>query len=734
LGLCSAAVILGISYSAAAADNNQETSWELSADRLTHDQESAAITAECNVLLKELGKEKPYGVEINADRIQYNTRSQQVEAVGNLRLRERYGEIRSSNASIDLEKQTGLFNEATLFRYENNLHLSGDLLEKTGKNTYHLENGKFTSCTTEEDEAPPWSIWSKDIKVDLSGYARLKHATFRIKDVPVFYTPYLLLPALVGNKSGFLFPEFSKSERNGTGVVVPFFISMTPSYDTTIYGGDYSKRGTVLGAEFRYLAGLRSKGNFMVSYIDDSLKDKVHDEYKSDGWLRTNSDRYWVRGKANHDFGNRLVGRLDVDVISDRDYLQEFKNGLLGFSRSNNYFIDEYNRGFQAETVDLRENTLQLSKIWSTTDLQTELSVIDDEQPGPVDETPIWAVPRITYSGLLPILKTPVDLTWGSEYVYFWRDEGIGAHRLDLFPQLNGPVSLSPYLEASYLLGLRETLYSVETHGNLAEEQWTNDDFQSRAMYNVGFNLATTAVRDYDLSVGSFKTFRHAIRPELFYTYADDIYEDELPQLDSKDDIGTINWLKYSLNNYFRVIRFDDPVLFNNNFSSLEISQVYDFDASDHPFSDLYFELILRTFEDLYLLFETTVSMYGEGITLYSLETRYANQRGDIFNLDYRYKNNLAIEAPYFYLKNDADSLHEITSEFQSKLSSLFSARYDLTYSFSTSNMVDSTFTLIYHPHCWEAELSFSKTPDDKSFALMFSLSGLGDTPKLGMP
>jgi LPS-assembly protein len=729
-----AAAILGNSYSASAADENQEVSWELSADRLTNDQESTAIIAEGDVVLKELGKEKPYGVEINADRLQYNTRSQQVEAVGNLRIRERYGEIRATKAAIDLEKRTGLFSEATLFRYENNLHLSGDLLEKTGKLTYHLENGKFTSCTTEEDEAPPWSIWSKDVKVDLSGYAKLKHATFRIKDVPVLYSPYLLLPALVGNKSGFLFPEFSKSERNGTGVVVPFFISLTPSYDTTIYGGDYSKRGTVLGAEFRYLAGLRSKGNFMVSYIDDSLKDTPDDEYKSDGWLRTNSDRYWLRGKANHDFGNRLVGRLDVDVISDRDYLQEFKNGMLGFSRSNKYFIDEYNRGFQTETVDLRENTLQLSKVWSTTDLQTELSVIDDEQPGPVDETPVWAVPRITYSGLLPILKTPVDLTWGSEYVYFWRDEGIGAHRLDLFPQLNGPVNLSPYLEASYLLGLRETLYSVKTHGNLAEEQWTHDDFQSRAMYNAGFNLATTAVRDYDLSIGSFKSFRHAIRPGLFYTYVDDIYEDNLPQLDSKDDIGTINWLKYSLNNYFRVIRFDDPVLFNNNFSSLEISQVYDFDTSDHPFSDLYFELILRTFEDLYLLFETTVSMYGEGITLYSLETRYANQRGDIFNLDYRYKNNPAIEAPYFYTKSDEDSLHEITSDFRSKLSTNFSAGYNLTYSFSTSSMVDSSFSLIYHPHCWEMEFTFSKTPDDKSFALMFSLSGLGDTPKLGLP
>ncbi len=734
LGLCIAFAIPGFCYSASAADKEKPISWELSADRLTNEQESAAMTAEGNVVLKELGMEKPHGVEINADRIQYNTESHQVEAIGNLRLRERYGEISAARAVIDLEKRTGLFSEATLFRYETNLHLSGDLLEKTGKQTYHLENGKFTSCTTEEGEAPSWSIWSKDVHVDLSGYAKLKHATFRIRDVPILYSPYLLVPALAGNQSGFLFPELSESERSGTGVVVPFFISLTPSYDTTIYGGDYSKRGTVLGAEFRYRTGLHSKGTFVASYLDDSLEDKIDDEYKSDGFLRTNSNRYWLRGKANHDFGNRLVGRLDVDVISDHDYLQEFQNGILGYNRSNKHFIDEYNRGFQTETVNLRENTLQLSKVWSTTDLQTELSVIDDEQPEPSDETPLWAVPRITYSGLLPILQTPVDLTWGSEYVYFWRDEGIAAHRLDLFPQLNGPIGLSPYLESSYLLGLRETLYSVNKHGDLAEEQWSYDDFQSRAMYNIVLDLATTAVKDYDLSIGSFKAFRHAIRPELRYSFVDEIYEDELPQLDSKDDIDKINRLKYSLNNYFRIIRFDDPVLFKNNYSSLEISQVYDFDASDKPFSDIYFELILRTFDDLYLLFETTASMYGEGITLYSLETRYANQRGDIFNLDYRYKTNPEIEAPYFFTESDEDSLHEITSDFQSKLSDLFSAKYNLTYSFSSNSMVDSTFTLVYHPHCWELDLSFSKTPDDKSFALLFSLSGLGDTLELGMP
>ena len=170
-GLCSIALIMGTTCPSSAADKIQAASWELSADRLTHEQEKDRIEASGNVILKELGKEHPHGVEINADRINYDINNQQVEAIGNLRLRERYDEIKASRAQIDLQNETGLFNDATLFRYENNLHLSGDLLEKTGRHTLHLENGKFTSCTAEEGEAPSWSIWSKDVQVDLQGYA-----------------------------------------------------------------------------------------------------------------------------------------------------------------------------------------------------------------------------------------------------------------------------------------------------------------------------------------------------------------------------------------------------------------------------------------------------------------------------------------------------------------------------------------------------------------------------------
>lgn len=727
------AFILAFLSSAYGADEGS-LPWEISADRITHQQKPEKVIAEGNVVLQQYKENIPTGLEIEADRILYNINDNSIDATGNLYIRERYSDVWASEARIDLANQLGAFKDATIFWKKNNLFASASLIEKTAKELYHFENGKFTTCPSEKDKAPDWSIWGRDIKISRNDYASIKHATFRVKDVPVFYLPYLRIPIGSNKKSGFLFPEYSSSQRNGTGLITPIFINLAPSYDMTVYPGYYSDRGIIAAGEFRYIADYNSRGTFMINYLDDTLEDTPANEFKSDGQLRTNSTRYWFRGKADHDFGNRLVAKLDLDVVSDRDYLQEFRKGIIGFDQSNNDFLAIYKRGIQAETEDLRENTLQFSKIWSSTDLQAEISIIDDIRDASDEATPPWALPRVAYSGLLPFMQTPVDLLWGTEYVYFWRDEGVGAHRIDLFPQVNGPLSFSPYLESSYLLGIRETLYFIEPHDSAAEAEFADRDFEQRTFYNVLLTGATTLSRDYELSSGKYKSFRHAIRPELSYLLVQGSGQGDLPVLDNEDRIIEKNWLQLSLNNYFRAIRLDEISLFRTNFSSFKVSQVYDIDAENHPFSDLYFEFIIRGFQNLFFSYETTISVYGEGVTTYSLDARYKNKRGDRFSLDYRYKRDPEISLPYFYSDTGGESLNELRTRVESRLSQLFSVKFDSTYSMSSDNTVNSTFSLIYHNPCWTLEFAANRTPDDTGFYLLFSLAGISTPLDFELP
>jgi len=231
-----------------------------------------------------------------------------------------------------------------------------------------------------------------------------------------------------------------------------------------------------------------------------------------------------------------------------------------------------------------------------------------------------------------------------------------------------------------------------------------------------------------------YKTFRHAIRPELSYILVQGADQDDLPILDNEDRLLEKNWLQYGLNNYFRAIRLDEIALFRSNFSSLKINQVYDVDAEDHPFSDLYFEFIVRGFQDLFFSYATTLSVYGEGVTTYSLETLYKNRRGDSINLDYRYKLHPDIAFPYFYTDASSESLHEIRGNFASRLSQLFSIKFDTTYSLSSKSTVDSTFSLVYHNPCWKLEFAASKNVDDTSFYLLFSLAGIGTPIGFSLP
>lgn len=731
---CLAALLLLANLPVALAAEPDSLPWKISADQITHQQKPETVTAEGNVVLQQFRDDRPTGLEVKADSIRYNIEENSVDAVGNLHLRDRYDEVRASEARIDLQKQVGFFKQASIFWQDTNLSAGAELIEKTDIKSYHFVNGKLTTCPPVKDKAPDWSIWGKDVEITLNDYAKLKHATFRVKDVPIFYLPYLKIPIRNEKKTGLLFPEYSSSDRNGIGIIAPVFLNLSPSYDMTLYPGYYSERGPVFSGEFRYIAGNRSRGTFMVNYLDDKLEDTLEDDFKSDGILRTNEKRYWIRGKADHDFGNRLVAKLDIDVVSDRDYLQEFKKGIIGFDQANSDFLALYNRGFQADSVDLRENTLQLSKVWTTTDLQAEINIIDDLRDDPDEVTPPWAVPRVAYSGLLPLLKTPLDLTWGTEYVYYWRDEGVGAQRINLYPQLNGPIGISPYLEASYLVGLRETLYFIDTHDEISEEIWADNDFEHRTFYNVLLSGATTLSRDYDIKFRNYKAFRHAIRPELSYLLEKGSSQDDLPLLDNEDRILEKNWLQYGLNNYFRAIRLDEIALFRRNFSSFKISQVYDIDAEDHPFSDLYFEFIIRGFANLFLRYETSVSVYGEGVTTYSLETRYKNRRGDRLNLDYRYKLHPDIDPPYFFTDALGESLHEIRANFESRLSQLFSVKFDTTYSLSSDSTVDSTFSLIYHNPCWNLEFAATRNTGDTSFYLLFSLAGIGTPLDFGLP
>nr|WP_275888421.1 LPS assembly protein LptD [Desulfobulbus alkaliphilus] len=596
------------------------------------------------------------------------------------------------------------------------MHLQGRVIEKTGEVTYYIDDGWIITCKLKEGQTPPWSFAAADTKITDGGYAFLRHATFRVKNVPILYTPYMILPAKRKRQTGFLFPSVYLSDRDGTGFELPFFINISPNMDATLYPRYMVNRGLMTGAEFRYIADENSKGMFMGNYLYDSLSDPSEVEYyREGGFTHDNKDRYWLRGKVDQDF-NEWTTRLDLEIVSDRDYLREFDSGPTGITNSQERYLESFGRGFRDRTTAFRDNTFSVLRSWDNgSSLRGDFLLINDVSDAtytPDRPSPAWKLPSLKYSGLMPVAALQgADFSWDTEYVNFWREEGVGAHRFDLFPRLSVAVPLTPYLETTVRGGVRNTHYLIQDNGATA---WEDTDSENRFLYTLGGNVGTTMMRDFGVSIGDIDTLNHTLRPFVSYSYTDIPNKVALPRFDSVDTLGEENIIFYGINNFFDASGSRNGRAFERQYAYVRMQQGYDLrsEKSDEPFTDLSFDVGLYPRQAMRLRYRTNIDMYGDGAYRHAVEGEYNSGRGDRYSLDYRY--------------NSRSDTNSVTAGIWQLLPYYLAVGYRIERAIEASETLEEVFTLRYSPACWSVEFTAENTPGDQTFMLTFHLLNIG--------
>lgn len=117
--------------------------------------------------------------------------------------------------------------DSKVFFEETNIHFASKEARKEGEMVYFFQDGVFTTCDYDDDRSPVWSLTLKEADIDVDGFIFMKHSFLRIKDVPVFYLPYMAFPGRMDRQTGFLDPEISGSDRGGSGFMAPFFIDLS---------------------------------------------------------------------------------------------------------------------------------------------------------------------------------------------------------------------------------------------------------------------------------------------------------------------------------------------------------------------------------------------------------------------------------------------------------------------------------------------------------------------------
>jgi LPS-assembly protein len=737
------------------AETIQTDEWQIEADKVLRFEDPKSVIAEGNVVLTKLvvlpPKQETKAIEtsdwsvlleedsgevvveevvtqevtvdttpryktetiIKADWIAYDVEQNSIKAKGNVSISNDTDQLLAEEGVLNLSNETGTFKEATILRKSLDLHLEGETIDKTGVNTYRIQNGWVVTCKVEEENTPPWSFAANETNVTQGEYAVLKHATFRIKDVPVLYTPWLMVP--VGNKrqTGLLFPEISNSDQSGFGFNLPLFINLSDSTDLTLYPEYLANRGFMPGMEYRYILGAQKKGTLMGSYLYDELSDPSETEYRQEtGYTHTNQDRYWVRGKLDHDFDNSVVTRVDLDIVSDRDYLTEFNSGVTGFDDSNENFLDVYGRGFQNKTSDQRENSFKLLKIWDGMALEGVFLGINDVRQDKTSPTPLWKLPSLDFTGSQPLGESPLTLDWDTDYVNYYREDGVGGHRFDIYPRLSAPLPLGPYLEARSEVGVRDTFYSVQTYG---DGTWDEDDTPNRFLGDFHTEIGTTLLRDFALNMGNTTGLTHNFRPFVQYDYLSDTNQDDLPDFDTVDRQEHENAITYGIDNFFTLFGQKNGKDIESDYGYLKIRQSYDLrnEESDTPFSEVNVKLAWNPLRALRILYKTDIDVYGEGVTFYGLESYYSNSRGDYLNLDYRY--------------DKFDDIHQLNVSARAQLLDAIFAAYAIEHSLSESRIIEQNISLMYKPACWSVELKSKYTPGDHTISVLFNLANIGN-------
>ncbi|MBL1292911.1 MAG: LPS assembly protein LptD [Thiotrichales bacterium] len=425
---------------------------------------------------------------LNADTVRYTRSNQRVQADGNIIYREPDFLLFGQSADINIDTYEGDITAADVRFPIMHARASADTIVLEGRQTIRLINGAYTTCDIGNNS---WSLTAPRIKLDRTkDVGTAYNATLRIKNIPVFYTPYINFPLSDKRKSGFLAPSFGSSGESGSEFLIPYYWNIAANYDATITPRFLSKRGLQLQNEFRYLTN-RSHGTVNLEYLpnDDLFGD----------------NRSLLRLQHDTTFSQQWRGSLLFADASDADYFEDLGDRLSITS------ITHLER-----RADLNYSGSRGQLLARVQDFQT----IDDTIAAA--NRPYKRLPQLLYStGLPSYLGTNSQLR--SEWVQFDREDSVTASRLDIQPTISRRYSrVWGFFEPK--LSLRHTQFSLD------DQAAGVDSNQTRTLPIS--SLDSGLYFDKPLNFGK-RAFIHTLEPRLFYLNVPFENQDDIPLFDT---------------------------------------------------------------------------------------------------------------------------------------------------------------------------------------------------------
>jgi LPS-assembly protein len=747
-------------------DQSGDLPWSISADSMSYDRKASLYVGKGHVVI-ERGTTR-----LTAANVMFDPDDMIAEAKGDVFLTTGNDQLICQRMKLDLKTETGTLYQGSVFMSEGHFYIKGDKIEKTGNKSYFAQKATITTC---DSEHPDWKLTARKVNITLEGYGMATHASLWAKSIPLLYSPFFAFPVKIKRQTGLLTPRMGTSMRKGLSYEQPFFWAINDQSDITLNYNYMEQRGHQFGLEYRYLLSPNAKGMMMFDGLDDAkVDDGIGDN--SDSWgyaddtndtndtngidyLRPNNERYWFRMKHNQSLFAGYTAKLDLDLVSDQDYLPEFKNTNTGFLRSQEAYQDFFGRDFNDYTDITRKNTINISKTWTHYNLNAGTRWTDHvvNRNLNYNDPTVQYLPSIDFNSSKHRLgRTPLNLALNSQYTYLYRQDSIGirtttgSHRLDLYPRIYLPFSLGNYLNIEPSFGVRSTAWLPT---NDEDPKAKENETLNRELWDARLDFSNAFYRIFKPKIGTIDRIKHDIKPKITYQYLPRMDQDEYPHFDLVDRIPSKNLITYSLTNSLTYrkqpsLPVKDDTLKSSpvgpiyhQFARLYLEQSYDLSdgqdpykclqyneysdineeyCGDYPFSELYGRLEVTPQRRLSLDADAKWSVYDGQFKTGNLALNMWNQRQDRLKLEYRFAerttrlNANGNPKESFY----TNAILKLTNQLN-----LFGLWERDLY---TDTELEYGGGFIYASQCWSIEAAHTVESNDHRYFLTFELYGLG--------
>jgi LPS-assembly protein len=468
---------------------------------------------------------------------------------------------------ISVPQQTG---------QETNVYFFGEKIEKIGPKKYKITKGGFSTCV---QPTPRWDLSADTVTLNIDHYTVLTNAVFKVKGVPMLYTPFLYYPTKREDRAtGFLIPTYGNSTLRGHSLHDAFFWAIDRSQDLTFFHDYFSKTGQGYGSEYRYNMGGGSDGNLRTYLLDQhEVVYPVPGNPDPDPIPAMRS--YEIRGGANQVLRRNIRARARADYFSSIQAIQTSNTNIYDASRNQRTFGG---------------NVIGMWGTWSLNGTFDHSEYFSPYAAGVSTLSGTW--PRVTLTrNERPLLGSPLYFSVSTDVTHSLSntmttdsagkplENDRSVSRFDVAPQVRYPFKKWQWLTVNTSTLWRETYYSrsLEDTGNPAT--------QSSTVVNEGISRPVLAVQSQIVGPvfnriwetpnnGYAEKFKHTIEPFVNIQWTAPVENfNRVITFDGIDSYVGGAMYTYGINNRFfakRKLMPGQPAL-AREFISVELNQTY---------------------------------------------------------------------------------------------------------------------------------------------------------------